>query len=289
MSSAMSESFRELPPPILPSAQRRVLSSDGTILHYDLYRGSGRTLVLVIPGFWRDRSHPSMRRFATFLTDLGAPAAVLDVRGHGDSGGLYGFNLLEHDDVAAVAGDLLQRGEMDRLLLIGFSVGGGIAVSAAARHRMPLTGMLLISPVARFSLIAPRINPFTVHRHIAFSQALRRRPRFNWRFASSPKLNASDDIGKVTVPLSLIHAKDDWLIGSKHSRMLYERANEPKELHVLDIPGGFHADHLFSGAPEQVLALVSDFVRRFAIDDSGREARARDATEEKAFAAAPQE
>src|SRR6266487_6706888 len=80
-----------------------VSSFDGTILHYDLYDAPSRSAVLVVPGFWRDRRHPAMVRLAGLLTSIGYRTAVADIRGHGDSEGVYGFNYHEHHDVAAVA------------------------------------------------------------------------------------------------------------------------------------------------------------------------------------------
>src|SRR5207253_1491182 len=116
--------------------------------------------------------HPSMTHLAGLLTSSGYRTAVVDVRGHGDSEGTYGFNFNEHYDIAAVANDLLRRTAVEEITLIGFSYGGAIAISTAARHELPLSSLLLISPVADFQMIVPRINPFTIHRHIAFSQAL---------------------------------------------------------------------------------------------------------------------
>src|ERR1043166_8764925 len=93
------------PEPITGTVQ----SFDGTTIYYDLYDGPSRAAVLVIPGFWRFRRHASMRALAAQLNALGYRAAIMDPRGHGDSGGTYGFNLHEHHDVFAVAGELLQR------------------------------------------------------------------------------------------------------------------------------------------------------------------------------------
>src|SRR5436309_146763 len=84
-------------------------------------------MVLVVPGFWRDRRNASMVGFATQLNALGYRAAVIDSRGHGDSGGTYGFNLHEHHDTAAVAADLLERLPIDSITLVGLSYGGAIA------------------------------------------------------------------------------------------------------------------------------------------------------------------
>ena len=241
---------------------KTVVSFDGTTIHYDVYDALSPAVVLIVPGFWRDRRHPSMVHLARLLNTMGYRAVVVDVRGHGDSEGTYGFNLHEHHDVAAVAKDVLsQSSTISRLTLIGFSYGGAIAVSTVARHDLPVSSLLLISPVADFKMIAPRLNPFTIHRHIAFKQALKR-PRFTWTVRRAAKLRALDDIENVHVPVCFIHVKNDWLIGHKHSVALYEAAREPKELHVLDIEGNYHADRIFSVAAGSVEPICRDFLGR---------------------------
>lgn len=239
-----------------------VVSFDGSVIHYDIYDAPSTSAVVVVPGFWRDRRHPSMVHLAHFLTHLGYRAAVIDVRGHGESEGTYGFNLNEHYDVAAVAKDLLARvPTIATLTLVGFSYGGAIVISTAARHELPVSSLLLISPVADFKMIAPRLNPFTIHRHIAFRQALKR-PRFTWTIRRAAKLRALDDIDQIRVPVCFIHVKNDWLIGHTHSVALYENANEPKELHILDIEGNYHADRIFNVASDSVEPIVREFITR---------------------------
>lgn len=259
----MSSLAETLPPAPQPPVAREVLSFDGTRVRYDLYDRPSRTAVLVVPGFWRERRHPAMVALARLLNERGFRAAILDPRGHGESGGTYGFNLHEHNDTAAVAEDLLQRLPIDDITLVGFSYGGAVAISTLARHKLPISSILLISPVADFSMIAPRINPFTLHRHIALSQALRR-PRFDWRFRRSVKLNALDDIRDVRVPICFIHVKNDWLIAHTHSVALYEAANEPKELHVIDIPGNYHADRVFTVAKDEAESVVNQFLAKYS-------------------------
>jgi alpha-beta hydrolase superfamily lysophospholipase len=259
----MSSSHLEPVPFPLQPQHATVPSFDGTILHYDVYDAPSPSAVIVVPGFWRDRRHPAMVQLAHFLHDQGLRAVIVDPRGHGDTGGTYGFNLHEHHDVAAVANDLLRNNAtISSLTLIGFSYGGAVAVSTIARHKLPIASLLLISSVADFDMIAPRINPFTIHRHIALSQALKR-PHFEWNLRKSPKLRAVDDIANVHVPVCLIHVKNDWLIGHRHSVALYEAASEPKELHILDIEGNYHADRIFNVASESIEPIVREFLARY--------------------------
>ena len=243
----------------------RVASFDGVEIHYDLWDGTSRSLVLVVPGFWRDRRHPSMTRLAQFLNAAGYRCAIVDVRGHGDSGGQYGFNLHEHYDVAAVAEDVLRRFPIESITLLGFSYGGAIAIATAARHKLPIASLLLVSPVADFAMIVPRLNPFTVHRHLAFRQALRR-PRFDWiRVRRSAKLRALDDIQDVHAPVCFVHVKDDWLISHNHSLALHEHAHDPKECHILDVSGNYHADRIFSVASDAIEPIVTAFLEKYTL------------------------
>ena len=257
MSSQPAPPPPDLPPPIVSSVE----SFDGTRIVFDVYDAPSRGMVVVVPGFWRDRRHPSMVRLATLVRSAGYRVAVIDVRGHGESGGIYGFNLHEHHDVAAVVRHLTATAAVEAVTLTGLSYGGAIAVSTAARHELPISSLLLISAVADFAMITPRFNLFTLHRHIALRQAFRR-PRFDWRLRRSSKLRAIDDVRDIRLPLCLIHVKDDWLIGHSHSEALFAAANEPKEMHILDISGNYHADRIFSVAAELAEPLVTDFLRR---------------------------
>jgi alpha-beta hydrolase superfamily lysophospholipase len=241
-----------------------VNSFDGTPIQYDLYDAPSRTLILVIPGFWRDRRHVSMVRLANWFASSGYCTAICDLRGHGGSGGTFGFNLHEHHDIDAVVSDLIARCAPESITIIALSYGGAIAISAAARHDLSLASMLLISPVADFAMVSPRINPFTIHRHIMFTQAIRRSPRFDWHLFRAPKLRAVDDVENIHVPISLVHVKNDWLIDHTHSIALYEHANEPKELHVIDIPGNYHADRIFLNAPALIEPIISEFLGRYS-------------------------
>ena len=258
----MSSGLRAIHPLREPESARTV-SFDGTAIQYDIYDAPSTSTVVVVPGFWRDRRHESMVRLAQFLVQEGHRAVVMDPRGHGDSEGTYGFNQSEQHDVAAVIRDLLRNnGTIGDVTLVGFSYGGAIAVSAVARNPdLPVRALLLISSVADFAMIVPRLNPFTLHRHIALSQALRT-PRFAWNMRKSAKLRAVDDIRDVHVPVCFIHVKNDWLIGHRHSVALYEAANEPKELHLLDIEGNYHADRIFNVASDSVEPIVRVFLAK---------------------------
>lgn len=237
----------------------RTTSVDGTTLVFDLYPAPGRTAVLMVPGFWRTRKHPVLREAARQVAQRLGPCAVMDCRGHGESGGVFEFDRFEHHDVAAAARALLEETGAERVVLLGLSAGGAIAISAAARHRdLPVAGLVLISPVCDFRRVIPRPNPFTIHRHLSLGEAMKT-PRFRW--PGSDRLAPIDDIREIAAPICLIHARNDWLVSHRHSEALHGNAPDA-ELHILEIPGRYHADKLFSVAPELVWPLLEGFIRR---------------------------
>ena len=235
-----------VPPP--PPVRFSVTAPDAVSIAVDFYQGAGQRVILIVPGFWRVRDHPVLVDLARKAVQHGFSAAVMDLRGHGDSEGVFTFNRVEFADVQAVGRFLTGASGASRLDLVGFSLGGSIVAAAAARGSdLPLGRLLLISPVADFKRIRPHPNPFTIHRHLALAQALRR-PRFEWSFMRSEKLRAVDEIRQVRIPVSILHVKNDWLISHEHAQQLYDSAGGEKELHILDVPGHWHADRALTEA-----------------------------------------
>src|SRR5258708_9088528 len=95
MSSALTS-----PPSTTANLVSGVIESfDATRIAYDLYDLPSRTLVLVIPGFWRFRRHPSMTGLSGRLNTLGYRTAIGDPQGHCDSARGSGFKRHVHNRI----------------------------------------------------------------------------------------------------------------------------------------------------------------------------------------------
>lgn len=73
-------------------------------------------------------------------------AVALDLRAHGESDppGRVAYTVLDlAEDVAAVVGAL----ELERVVLVGHSLGGGVIAAYAARHPERVAGLLFVDPV----------------------------------------------------------------------------------------------------------------------------------------------
>ena len=166
--------------------------------------------------------------FAALATANGWAALTFDLPGHGESEPAFTGSAL--DGVTAMVDLLAVQPEVDptRVALRGSSLGGFLAICAAAATP-EIAGVIAICP--------PSGN------HLA--QGVRQ-GRFEMRIGDPIDLEAwllAQDVGGAVErfagrPLILMHAEGDIRVPSGHSEELYERAGEPRKLVIA--PGGAH-------------------------------------------------
>jgi uncharacterized protein len=166
--------------------------------------------------------------FARLATASGWAALTFDLPGHGESEPPFSGAAVE--DVIAMATLLgSQEGvDTDRVALRGSSLGGFLAISAAAAAD-EIAGVIAICPASE--------------EHLAGGV---RRGNLEMRVGDPVSLEAwlmAQDVGEAVEriaprPLILMHAEGDTQIPSDHSEELYERAGDPRKLVI--VPGGAH-------------------------------------------------
>jgi uncharacterized protein len=178
--------------------------------------------------------------FARSLFDRGFNIFLYDSRQHGESEGYYcTYGFYEKYDVSAVISYLQKRKEAKNgnIGIFGSSMGGAVAIQAAA--------------------VDPRITcvisegSYTALR-VVFVDYQKRIIKLPWHFLRNIALVHSqkmanfkarlvapvEDIKRVHVPVLIVHGKNDSFIKSHYSKLLYNAANEPKQL--LIVPGAEH-------------------------------------------------
>jgi pimeloyl-ACP methyl ester carboxylesterase len=85
---------------------------------------------VVAHGFTNHVRRPAVRRVLETLASRG-PVLALDFRGHGRSGGRSSIGITETEDLTAVIGHLRRLG-CDRVVTVGFSMGGAVVLRQAA-------------------------------------------------------------------------------------------------------------------------------------------------------------
>lgn len=140
--------------------QGNVISVDQTEIHYTVY-GEGETALVFVhgwccdQGYWREQVDTFSQKYKV---------VTIDLAGHGKSGTgrddytLQAFGL----DVANVVKHL----ELDRIILIGHSMGGGVILSAAGQLKEQVLAVIGVDTYQGFqyelsdSMIAQFVQPF---------------------------------------------------------------------------------------------------------------------------------
>jgi fermentation-respiration switch protein FrsA (DUF1100 family) len=75
-----------------------------------------------------------------------------------------------------------------------------------------------------------------------------------------PKVRPLDAVAKIAPrPVLFIHGDKDWLIKPSHSKMLFDRAGDPKALELIETAG--HAERVFDAFPERFERLCADWFK----------------------------
>ncbi|MDR3374878.1 MAG: alpha/beta hydrolase [Ancalomicrobiaceae bacterium] len=160
------------------------------------------------------------------LAAFGLTVLAIDYRGYGGSTGWPSEKGLLIDAEAALAYVTSLGRRSDQILLVGQSLGSGVAVQLAARHRF--AGVLLDSPFSSIEDVAANMLPM-------FPVRLLLRDRFR----------SDRFIGAIDAPLMIVHGDNDWTVPFRFGEKLFAAARDPKTF--VRLPGGAH---LTIGEPE---------------------------------------
>ena len=197
---------------------------------------SARGTVVLLHGY-RDAKE-NVAHWALCLAEAGYRCVLVDLRGHGRSGGDFiGFGSFEVGDLGRVLDDLQKRGLAgDRVGLLGVSYGASMGLLLAA-HDKRVAAIVALEPFSNAARalvefahgVAPRQAAEISEADFAAAVAkAARRAKFSW--SDGDVLAAMEH---VTIPVLFIHgAKDTW-ISPDHSRLLHARAHEPSRLVIL--------------------------------------------------------
>jgi uncharacterized protein len=197
--------------------------------------------------------------FAQSLYKRGFNIFLYDSRQHGESEGYYcTYGFYEKQDVSAVISYLQSRTDtkIGKIGVFGTSMGGAVAILAAANdHRIAA----VISEGTYTSL------------RVVFVDYQKRIIKLPWHFLRNIALVHSqklanfkarlvapiEDIKRIHVPILIVHGNKDTFIKSEYSKHLYDAANEPKQL--LLIEGADHNNVWEVGGELYINSIISFF------------------------------
>ena len=223
----------------LHDAQEVVLeTSDGEkVIAWHLPPRGDKPLVLYFHGNGGALVHRAERFRA--LTGDGTGLLALSYRGYGGSTGSPSETGLLAD--AAAAYDFaIARHPAERLVLFGESLGTGVAIALAAERKVGR--VILQAPFTSAADIGAAVYPFLPVRLLMKDQ-----------------FRSDERIGKVKVPLLILHGAFDRVVPLAFGERLYALANEPKRL--VRFPRGDHNNLDSHGAQAAVREFLNESVR----------------------------
>ncbi len=183
------------------------------------------------------------------LREFGFSVLAIDYRGFGKSKGdlpseetVYQDAEIAWRHLSALQPDLRKR------YIYGHSLGGAVAVELA--HRLANGNGSAASPAA--GLIVE--SSFTTLGDVAEAVSNTRWPI---RWLLTQKFDSVDKIGKVGMPVLVVHGTEDRYVPARFSEALHSAASAPKKL--LLVEGGTHNNSMRHGAAQYRAALEELF------------------------------
>ncbi len=206
-------------------------------------RGPARGTVVILPGMLQSRY--TMTFWGIGLAQRGYRAALVDLRGHGESTGQYlTYGITESRDTIQVIEALHESGIAEPpVILLGASYGASTALMAAAESDA-IDAVVAFAPFtdAASSIehlartMFPRLSRAISRERMA--QAIDRASAISGE--DLRRARAIDVVGRIDVPVLFVHGHDDDWVPAQNSFELFRAANGTAGLLV--IPGAGHMD-----------------------------------------------
>lgn len=228
--------------------------ADGATLRGWYVPSKNRAAVIFVHGSGGDRA--SLLYEARLLANRGYGVLAYDLPGHGESGGEIRWAEPERASLRAALTWLAARPEVDGLRIgaLGFSLGGYVVAQVAATDERVRAVVLSGTPADPVEQVR-----FQHRRFSWLTQAPALWVLF--RGGMDLKLRAVDYVDKLAPrPLLVIHGSEDATVPSVMAEQLFARAQQPKELLLLQGAGHGHFDPF----PEYGLRLTTFFDRALA-------------------------
>jgi len=236
----------------MPPIAEEVITKDGVKISIRHLKADNGAVVIVAPGFFQSKETKTFTRIANDIHQH-FDVIAMDMRGHGKSEGKYAFSAKEKEDLRAVVE--YARGHYKHVGVIGFSYSGSITILTQAAYKNIDSIIAVTAPMAGNKIEYKWWHPES------FNLALHAFERGSGVRSDNPflkKTYAIDVVSHVApTPILFIHSKNDPTVGIRHSRALYEAAQEPKRLEIWE--KGSHAQEMYRQFPKKFIGLVVDW------------------------------
>jgi fermentation-respiration switch protein FrsA (DUF1100 family) len=195
---------------------------------------------------------------AKVLANNGYNALVLDVRNHGDSQGtVTSLGASEVQDIQGAVNYLKTRADvnMERLGILGHSMGGAIAIVSAAR--IPeLHAVVAESAYSSVASITERIITLLTGRAPFPTDGVVLYFMDQETGVKTSEVSPLNDLTRLeSRPILFVHGEQDDTIAASNSQSMYDAAGDPKDIYL--VPDASHMDILETDPAEYERRVVT--------------------------------
>lgn len=224
--------------------------------------GTQPNAIILVHGLNTNRQ--AMLPTANILATAGYPLLLIDLRGHGqsaDSPVTYGYR--EAWDVQAAAAYLAEQPEIEKIGVLGTSLGGAAVARAAAADSRLQAVVIQSSYSSLPAAIDDAFDQLSIFPKRPFAPLLVHLAEW-WLAVDANAVNSARDLARVSPrPVLIIHGQNDHLFPRHHAQTMFNAAQNPKSLWI--IKNLDHADPAVSSAKDAYRRhLLNFFAAAFA-------------------------
>jgi dipeptidyl aminopeptidase/acylaminoacyl peptidase len=215
--------------------------------------GSESPTMIVLHTLGRTRAE--MLEFSLPFREKGFNLALIDMRGHGESGGEYfTFGYHEWRDVVGLLDWLGRRsdGAGRRVCILGASAGGAVALAAARRDRR-IRAAAVIATFADFEEVVRYRSPWLPE--FWRQRGLRKAERLAGFKVS--EVSPLKDVARMKCPLFVAHGEADEHAPYEYGKKLHAAATGRKQFYTIE--GADHVN-MFARGGEKLKTAIYEFL-----------------------------
>lgn len=255
MLAGMAQAGEAVATESLPTSEM-VYTKDKVPISLESLRSGHPSVIIICHGFYNSKENRWMRKVAEILSSK-YDVMMLDMRGHGKSGGRYTWSAKEQMDIDAVVDRAVALGYKN-IGIVAFSLGAASAINSAAL-RKDIGSMVLISCPSKFEEINYHFWEPSMFCDLKDNMDCGwqgKGARTTHLFMS--KINPIDSIRLIKdTPILFIHGDNDWVIKDTHSQKLFNAMQGAKKFEL--VKGGMHAERLIESDPDGIMGLIVDW------------------------------